>query len=606
MRKIILNEAQIKVLVKEMLCSTGSINEISSADAYNKFYSNKFSKEQYDRLMTNAPTMTPIHKVVLDYMIRVGGWDGELVNALVKLWTEGSENAKRYAIDSLPSTPAERNGMGRWQIEGILNHAIKAKHFTEGEFTQGGYHILKETPSYRITCTTSYSASKKYFGASHWCTASDVGGHFNGFRMFGNYTGTGDDAPDEPAILVQITNKEDPKKAIQVQVFDDGTTGDICKFDGSSISYNALMKFLANEGFEGESLIDIIGGDDVYRELLEKTQESYSEECSYWDKRYEDALNKKRQKMMSNEGKYEPWILQCITDLRKKTSVDRKIEFFNRSFSPSDHPSYGPYNFEISQVETVSDNNVMVFNVIFKGIDEEEKLWVSDAYGDEDFRVLNGFNNQVWFVSDDGSKVLKKIKGGFAYSSDGMGNLAEFCHGDWYVDDVYGNIDVISLLDGNIKIKDFHPVQTMELRRIEGKTENGHPILYFMEPAKSSNNTEGGWYCAGLDTITTQYLGHLTIPKVKKEDLYGWMKLLDYKEDPNAEAYHARYIRENKKTRSPKDAVKAISKANRDMDIEDHGKPTVFRTTMTKNPKAYTRKIKHKGNEIVDEGNKRD
>jgi hypothetical protein len=38
------------------------------------------------------------------------------------------------------------------------------------------------------------------------------------------------------------------------------------------------------------------------------------------------------------------------------------------------------------------------------------------------------------------------------------------------------------------------------------------------------------------------------------------------------------------------------------MDIEDHGKPTVFRTTMTKNPKAYTRKIKHKGNEPLDEG----
>lgn len=49
-----------------------------------------------------------------------------------------------------------------------------------------------------------------------------------------------------------------------------------------------------------------------------------------------------------------------------------------------------------------------------------------------------------------------------------------------------------------------------------------------------------------------------------------------------------------KKHNSPKDVVKAVSKANRDMDIEDHGKPTVFRPTITKNPKAYTRKVKHK------------
>ena len=49
-----------------------------------------------------------------------------------------------------------------------------------------------------------------------------------------------------------------------------------------------------------------------------------------------------------------------------------------------------------------------------------------------------------------------------------------------------------------------------------------------------------------------------------------------------------------KKHNAPKDVVKAVSKANRDMDIEDHGKPTAFRTTITKNPKAYTRKVKHK------------
>lgn len=49
-----------------------------------------------------------------------------------------------------------------------------------------------------------------------------------------------------------------------------------------------------------------------------------------------------------------------------------------------------------------------------------------------------------------------------------------------------------------------------------------------------------------------------------------------------------------KKHNPPKTVAKAVLKVNRDMDIEDHGKPTAFRHTMTKNPKAYSRKEKHK------------
>ena len=53
-------------------------------------------------------------------------------------------------------------------------------------------------------------------------------------------------------------------------------------------------------------------------------------------------------------------------------------------------------------------------------------------------------------------------------------------------------------------------------------------------------------------------------------------------------------INEIKKVNPPKDVVAAIAKGNRDADIEAHGKSTDFRTTITKNPKAYTRKVKHK------------
>ena len=43
-----------------------------------------------------------------------------------------------------------------------------------------------------------------------------------------------------------------------------------------------------------------------------------------------------------------------------------------------------------------------------------------------------------------------------------------------------------------------------------------------------------------------------------------------------------------------KDIIKRDGAERRKEDIEKHGKPTAFRTTMTKNKKAYSRKQKHK------------
>lgn len=43
-----------------------------------------------------------------------------------------------------------------------------------------------------------------------------------------------------------------------------------------------------------------------------------------------------------------------------------------------------------------------------------------------------------------------------------------------------------------------------------------------------------------------------------------------------------------------KDIIKRDAAERRKEDIEKHGKPTAFRSTMTKNKKAYSRKEKHK------------
>lgn len=65
------------------------------------------------------------------------------------------------------------------------------------------------------------------------------------------------------------------------------------------------------------------------------------------------------------------------------------------------------------------------------------------------------------------------------------------------------------------------------------------------------------------------------------------------------------WLNEAKKYNPPKDIVSAINKANRDEDIKSHGKPTSFRTTIEKNPKAYNRRKEKKVDmEEINEGRK--
>lgn len=83
-----------------------------------------------------------------------------------------------------------------------------------------------------------------------------------------------------------------------------------------------------------------------------------------------------------------------------------------------------------------------------------------------------------------------------------------------------------------------------------------------------------------------------------KEDYPNWRELT-YDANKNIQDIKNRVMKkldEARKNNPPKDEFAAINKANREDDIEAHGKPTAFRGNITKNPKAYTRKEKHKQN----------
>ena len=141
MKKVILNEMQAKVLVREMLSrAVFSLNEISSVDAYQKFYANKIPADLYNKVMAGTPVMTPLHKLALDKILiyfnckdgSEGEPEAEFLAALVsQFWTTASEEAKQYVMELLPKTPAEKKDLSTFQFKSILYHASNSEHHTE-------------------------------------------------------------------------------------------------------------------------------------------------------------------------------------------------------------------------------------------------------------------------------------------------------------------------------------------------------------------------------------------------------------------------------------------------------------------------------------------
>lgn len=583
--KLILDENQVKLLIREMLSSdNGVVNEIGAEDAYKQFYLNKVKPEQYERLMAGAPTMTPLHKLALDLMLKDGKWDEFLVEQIVKIWTSGNEEAKQHVLDLLPKTPQEKNGFSSWELKRILDNTIAAKKHTENGYAEYGFVKLAETQNFIVTCTMTYSASKKHFGDSHWCTASGIDGSLDGFKMFGEYTGTDENSMSDPAILLQFVDKRNRLDSYQVQMYYDGELGDVCLFNGGG-DMNGFLKKMKEEGVgdastmnglsvDGNILVNLIGGKEVLDKCIEGTEEGYFMELDYWAKRSREANEKRKLSIMKNAKSYEQPILNLI---HKNKQVIRQDSIIVQQFVFGIIELFGDGTGENGKRE----DGIRIFNVILKGSSEEERDWIGYQYANENPSTMDGFNCQVWIVDDNGEypTIIKKIERGF--SERVVSNVMEVHHGDYYVEDYgYDRDSLYSVKDGALLVKSFDEVRNINNGRpITTSDDNGHRLLLFYEPV--SRGVRDKFYVSAIDSVEAKYVGHYDITQiVPKNEVYGNAAIVD--------------LNEIKKHNPPKTVEKAILKANRDMDIEDHGKPTAFRKTMTKNPKAYSRKEKHK------------
>lgn len=287
--KVIVTEGQIKSIVRHMMTEGLALNEISTTDAYNRFYSdgkNFIHQDIYNSLMNGTDTMTPFHKALLDMFLqrKVGANTLALAG---DTWRSVSPEAKQYLVNMV-SNDRERLTANNGMMVYFLTKVRQMKSHTENSFYSRGLEVLFENEGVRVTTTKSYTASAKEYGASHWCTASDRYGEYDGFDMFMRYS-------TDRSFLVQFICKKDINESFQVQYrsFDNAFDSDtVCDWEDNQRDISDVKDMLRN--FGGVSYKYIVK-QYIYpnaNRIIAEIKENLDDESEYYNRQHRIKLRK--------------------------------------------------------------------------------------------------------------------------------------------------------------------------------------------------------------------------------------------------------------------------------------------------------------------------
>jgi hypothetical protein len=281
------------------------INEISTIDAWNTFYKDRIPEDVYKTAMIGTKKMTPFHKLLLDKYIQ----DYELFS---KTYTNPEEvlkslnsdieyigNAWATLIPDIKQALIEDAEDGDFDNYGVNNIALSVKRyselkgFSEKHYASNGLRVLYESDNILVTCTTTYGANKKYYGNSHWCTASDIDGRYNGYLMFRKYTTLEDDSDEYDAdlCLIQFISKKfrnNAELSFQAQYDEDGDCQYIANYDDHEVNLNTLKEKIASIGENYDNIHNLID----FKELVDETNRYRKVEERYWGRKISKKLVK--------------------------------------------------------------------------------------------------------------------------------------------------------------------------------------------------------------------------------------------------------------------------------------------------------------------------
>jgi hypothetical protein len=417
-------------------------------------------------------------------------WDAELAAIVKKAWTTMDGDGRNYTIEMIKNAQ-EHNKAYITSVSGLKQTLVKAMslpYHTEAKFCENGLVKIYEDDTILVTCTTSYSASKKYYGDTHWCTASDIAGRYDGFQKFVEYT------TDENACLVQFVPKADRTKAIQAQFYDDGWSESICDFYDKTKEVEDIVALFDNE----KTGHDVIKYKIPYSDLCRETEKAVDNESDYWNSKSKSFFEKQK-KAFSDEianGGYDSLLINAI------------IEYEGKKAPPSDKFVFtdGNDRWEMSTYEVVGYfDGYAVFNTELMGLSDAQKAFIGRLFDDSD-EAAEEYTNYIFTISTEGGKVTKSSRvlsrfKGTAYSNLIINGIAEIKYYSYRYDADYRRL--VNLKNGKTILN-----EVFQAFFYDGK-------VFFQKNYEEYEDSV--WHV--LDTATGKYLGKSSgyLENVRKE-----------------------------------------------------------------------------------------
>lgn len=311
------------------------VNEISADDAYNRFYSS-IPRDKYDEILNGNPAPDKF----VQFLLNCARDEGKIDDAIVA--------SQSYALLPPEAKQVLQNGVKSGEYANIDELQAMIDYFHAGggitskkQFAKKGYIKIKETDEAIVTCTTNYMANNHFFGQTHWCTASDREGRWDGYRMFLRY------GYEYDAVLIQFkpkkkilpeseglkgepypTIKEKEENAlryefqlIQAAVEENGKISTICDFADDEMSGETLKKIVGEEAFSVLSDLDVI------KKLYEIQEKQHEDEDKY-QRKQEELINKRKEE---RRRKLEEQKRKCLEEAQEKMAVvkDESLEMWH-------------------------------------------------------------------------------------------------------------------------------------------------------------------------------------------------------------------------------------------------------------------------------------
>jgi len=445
MKKIIVNEQVLKHILMEMTKEKLAINEaISVKDAYNRFYVGEIEREIYDAAMDGTANMTPFHKLLIDVIISTNETDKNMAKALALCgagaWRQADANKRQLMLKGAKSGELDTSSATAF-IESLKN-LLNTDTTTKKQMADSGLVTLYEDDAILVTCTLSYAASTKYYGMTSWCTASDIGGRYNGFYMFKRYVYCGN--PEPVCVLVQVVVKNDKSQMVQFTVDRYGEIDEDCIMnrEDEGITPYMLQRMIKNAG--SNLTMERLLSDNDWENLCTKCGECFRKESKYWKTKTAEMAKQVQAKIdeVIGHGSVISQYEETIIEEWDEYGIDFSDEGFGDDLDIN--PNFiDDENFSICELHGDGD-----YCVIIVGPVSESFAWL-DSIDDVDDEInVNTVTRRVFICVRENNRlrVIRELPNIYS-SAAGRGNICRIMSKNWAD---YGDYSycMINLLNG--------------------------------------------------------------------------------------------------------------------------------------------------------------